>query len=608
MHAAIAVVAAVARATVPLPFRHVTLVDFEFGGGDGEAPRPVCLVAHELRSGRTHRVWEDELRRLRVPPYPTGSDSLLVAYYASAEVGCHLALGWPLPANVLDLHAEFRNLTNGLPLTCGASLLGALAHFGLSSIDVVDKDAMRQLALRGGPWTEEERAALLDYCATDVEALQRLLPVMQPSLDVPRALLRGRYMRAAAVIEANGIPIDTDNLRRLRDSWPRIQDQLISQINDEYDVFDGRTFKVEKWERWLVKNGIGWPRLPSGALALDDDTFREMARLHPRVSPIRELRHSLSQLRLNDLAVGHDARGRCLLSAFRARTGRNQPSNTKFIFGPSVWLRALIAPPPGQAVAYIDWSQQEFGIAAALSHDMAMLTAYESGDPYLTFAKQAGAVPADATKTTHASTRERFKACALAVQYGMGADALASRIGQCVAEARALLDMHRRTYATFWRWSDAALDYATLYGSLGTVFGWNLHTVAETNPRSIRNYPMQANGAEMLRLACCFAVERGIKLCAPVHDALLIEAPIDSIDEAVLSTQAAMAEASEIVLDGFRLRSDAKVVRYPERYMDPRGERMWSLVSDILGGAPVQQLPCTDAPPSDLLSVSSGEP
>ena len=49
---------------------------------------------------------------------------------------------------------------------------------------------MRQLALRGGPWTSEESAALLDYCQTDVDSLKRLLPKMLPSIDLPRALLR----------------------------------------------------------------------------------------------------------------------------------------------------------------------------------------------------------------------------------------------------------------------------------------------------------------------------------------------------------------------------------------------------------------------------------
>src|SRR5262249_6482488 len=144
----------------------------------------------------------------------------------------------------------------------------------------------------------------------------------------------------------------------------------------------------------LALQGIPWPRLDSGRLALDDGTFRDLARAYPeQIGPLRELRYALSQLRLNDLAVGPDGRNRVMLSAFQSRTGRNQPSNSKYIFGPAVWLRGLIQPGPGQAVAYIDWEQQEFGIAAALSGDPAMREAYLSGDPYLAFAKQAGAVP-----------------------------------------------------------------------------------------------------------------------------------------------------------------------------------------------------------------------
>src|SRR5262249_48012560 len=145
-----------------------------------------------------------------------------------------------------------------------------------------------------------------------------------------------------------------------------------------------------------------------------------------------------------------------------------------FIFGPSVWLRGLIKPPPGSAIAYIDWKQQEFGIAAALSGDQAMLAAYQSGDPYLAFAKQAGAVPADATGTSHKPQRELFKQCVLAVQYGMEEKSLALRIGQPVIVARGLLQAHRETYRTFWRWSDAAVDHAMLRGAIHTVFGWHL--------------------------------------------------------------------------------------------------------------------------------------
>jgi hypothetical protein len=259
------------------------------------------------------------------------------------------------------------------------------------------------------------------------------------------------------------------------------------------------SFSVERFENWLIAAGIPWPRLPSGALALDDDTFREMSKTHPRVAPLRELRHTLGEMRLfTDLAVGHDGRNRCLLSPFRSVTSRNAPSNAKFIFGPSCWLRSLIQPEPGQAVAYVDWSQQEFGIAAALSGDPAMMDAYASGDPYLRFAIQAGAVPSDATRVSHPAQRELFKTCALGVAYGMMEDSLAKRIEQPPCVARELLRLHRQTYPTFWRWSEAAVNQAMLHGSLWTVFGWTIHVGSGANPRSLANFPMQANGASGL--------------------------------------------------------------------------------------------------------------
>lgn len=379
-------------------FKEIWLVDFEFAASSGAVPEVRCLVALEYRSGRKIRLWADEIQGSAEPPYGVDSGSLFVAYYASAEMGCHLALGWDLPGHVLDLFAEFRNMTNGMATPCGSGLLGALTYFGLGAIYAADKDSMRQLALRGGEYSESEKQALLDYCESDVNALVRLLPMMLPKIDMLRALLRGLYMKAAARMEYHGIPIDTDVLVRLQQHWSAIQEKLITEIDRDYGVFEGRTFKAGRFAGWLAQHNIPWPQLPSGVLDLQDDTFREMARAYPEIAPLRELRVSLSQMRLADLAVGSDGRNRCLLSAFRARTGRDQPSNAQFIFGTAVWLRGLIKPKPGYGIAYIDWSQQEFGIAAALSGDPLMKAAYLSGDPYLAFAKQAGAVPLEATK------------------------------------------------------------------------------------------------------------------------------------------------------------------------------------------------------------------
>jgi hypothetical protein len=561
-------------------FREIVLADFEFEGGQGERPVPVCLVAHEVRSGNCFQIFQDQFGS--APPYANGADVLFVAYYASAELGCYRALDWPMPARILDLFTEFRDRTNGLPTPAGAGLLGALTYFGIDGMAATEKKELQE-AIGNGSWRERYTPAeILDYCAQDVTALARLLPAMLPAIDLPRALLRGRYMAAAAAMEFAGIPIDTEMLAQLRAGWTDIQDQLIAEIDSDYNVFDGRTFKADRFAAWLAGKGIPWPLLESGRLDLSDDTFRQVAKSCPAVSPLRELRSALSDLRLNDLAVGKDAHNRTILSAFRSRTGRNQPSNSKYIFGPSVWLRGLIKPPPGRGVAYVDWKQQEFGIAAALSGDAAMQVAYRSGDPYLAFAKQAGAAPAAATKETHGPTRELFKQCVLAVQYGMEAEALALRIGQPGIVARDLLRAHRETYRTFWLWSDAAVDQAMLTGALHTVFGWHIHIGENSNPRSLRNFPMQANGAEMLRIACCLATERGIEVCAPVHDAVLISAPLNHLDGDIAQMRVAMAEASRAVLDGFELGTDVNVIRWPARYTDPRGAVMWDRVAKLL--------------------------
>ena len=234
------------------------------------------------------------------------------------------------------------------------------------------------------------------------------------------------------------------------------------------------------------------------------------------------------------------------------------------------------------SLAHIDWSQQEYGIAAALSGDGAMKEAYRSGNPYLAFAIKAGQAPEGATKHTHKRLRDQFKAAVLAVQYGMGAESLASRIGESKARGRELLQMHREAYPDFWRWSDAAVDKAMIEGKLQSVFGWKINVSKDSNPRSLRNFPMQANGAEMMRLAMILMTRNSIRVLAPVHDAFLIESETDSLEESIERAKGHMRHASSIVLDGFELDSDAEVFSYPERFGSPGPESFFKKVIGIL--------------------------
>jgi hypothetical protein len=327
---------------------------------------------------------------------------------------------------------------------------------------------------------------------------------------------------------------------------------------------------------------MAWPRTERGYLKLDGDTFREMIPRYPQVRALAELRHMLGEMKLESLAVGPDGRNRTLLSPFGASTGRYTPSNTKYIFGPAVWLRGLIKPSEGRALAYIDWKSQEIAIAAALSGDPALLEAVQSGDVYLAFAKMAGLAPPDATSESHKQVRDMCKACVLGINYGMGANALALRTGLGKRESADLIRRFSQTFPVFTEWLEIAIARAQLHGYLSTRLGWILKTAAHHRPTAQRNFPMQANGNELLRLACTLATERGVQVCAPVHDAVLIEADVDRIDDAVSEMQTAMDDASRIVLHGLTIGTDAEIVRWPDRYADVRGREMWSRVMGLL--------------------------
>src|SRR5262249_40079154 len=151
-----------------LPFEEIWLHDFEFISRPGERPDVVCLVAHELRSAQTLRLWRNQLGPQ--PPYRTDSDALFVSFVANAECTCHLSLGWPLPARVLDLSPAFRNIVNGRTTPEGKGLIGALRYYGLDAIGSKQKDAMRERIQKGWPFTPEEQQKILDYCQSDTDS------------------------------------------------------------------------------------------------------------------------------------------------------------------------------------------------------------------------------------------------------------------------------------------------------------------------------------------------------------------------------------------------------------------------------------------------------
>ena len=377
-----------------LPFKNIYAIDFEFYGNDGDIPKIVCMVMQNIKTMEISRMWYNQLLEMKTPPFNMGENALLITYFAPAEIQSMLALNWSTEVSILDLFAEFRCETNGNPNVSRKTLVNALSYYELNHLIPEEKEEMRSLILSGGPWTKGQREDILQYCEQDVIALSPLFDAILKQnpwsdLRLNQALLRGRYMKAVGSMQHRGVPIDLEILQNLDIQWEQIKIDLIETVNKDFGVYSDGVFKEILFEAYLAQQNIAWPRLDSGRLMLDKDTFSSMSKSYPKVQPLHELRKTLSEFKLNKLAVGQDGRNRTLLSPFAAKTGRNQPSTAKFIFGPAKWVRGLIKPEMGMSLAYCDWSSQEIAIAAALSGDELLWKAYESGDPYIAFAIQA---------------------------------------------------------------------------------------------------------------------------------------------------------------------------------------------------------------------------
>ena len=86
-------------------------------------------------------------------------------------------------------------------------------------------------------------------------------------------------MRALAIAEFNGTPIDVDTLQQLRENWDHIKLDLIAEVDRDFCVYEGTRFSLKRFAVLLRRLGIhNWPTTATGGLSKSDETFKEMAR------------------------------------------------------------------------------------------------------------------------------------------------------------------------------------------------------------------------------------------------------------------------------------------------------------------------------------------
>jgi DNA polymerase-1 len=585
-------------------FTTIVVCDFEYEITDGDLPNVVCMAAHVLNENlqhvRTIRMWRGEFGK--DPPFDIGPNALFVAYSAWAEMTCFMTLNWKFPKHIFDLHTAYLAASNILlphdPDTVRKRerkrLSDACRAYNISGWENIDKPAIAE-AIGKGRWREYGQQAVLSYCEEDVANSAELLRAMLrgcsrfPPARVEHVLHWSNYAaKAVAEIQARGMPIDTT-------LWDLVQENKVAVIQyllRRFDPSHGTETQIytpdgqwsyARFESWLTNTGVtAWPRLDSGQLDVSGDAFGLMQHI-PGIEGLHALRDSLGVIVRAKLPIGRDGRNRPSLFPFCTASGRN--AQAKSLFNAHAGMRSFMLFPPDKIGVYLDWRTQEVGIAAARSGDKALMAAYRDGDIYHALALACGlTTDTDARhwKIHNQDARQRMKSLTLAVNYGMSVPSLARGLNRHPLIASAIIEKHRETFPTYWAWREEEVRQAMLAREIQTVFGWTLRLSTSPNQRTLFNFPMQGDGAEMLRLAAQRLCEAGLVPSMLVHDGILLE--VDS-EEQVAHSIEIMRWAGREVCNGFEIGVDVdqKLVG-GARYRDKRpvAQRMWQTVMDAL--------------------------
>jgi DNA polymerase I len=602
------------------PAEAVNAVSYQGRDGEthvdtGNLPVPVALTAYELRTKTRIAIGWPELLQQKDPPYPINDQQVFIAFYAAAEQLAHASLGWSFSPNIIDLYAEFRRafsfprlLTktpfykyNGVRLrqdpdpfpyppryvpelddfdpahSQSFSLLAAREAYRLPPLMSCDhKDAMRRRIMRGPPYQAEEMRDMLLYCSADTLALVDLLDAMVPEMNVDLALLRGDYVRAIAHQEHHGVPIDRQLFPQILESLPTIHRELIRATDAAYGFFDEGHFTESRFLHYLQAHRIPWLLTRTGKPSLRDEYLKEQCDIYPELEPFRQLRKTVVKGPKLIVPVGKDFRHRTMLSPFGTITGRNAPSRS--LFGQAKWMRFLAAAETSDHLyILLDWSQEELGIGACLSGDLARQRAYlgvGEGDQHRDFYM----ILADILGVT----RDQAKVFTLAEQYGAGPQTLARRLKWPTFVIRRFMRSLHHEFPVFYDWLDRIVNAAYRDGKLETALGWQLLIPKHgANVRTIGNFLIQGYGADLLRASVSTAIDQGLNVIATMHDSVLLYVPIEEAEAQREAMLEIMAEVSRELLDGFELIAKPDV-QTRERYVDDTGEAMWRMMLKIL--------------------------
>lgn len=476
-----------------------------------------------------------------------------------------------------------------------------------------------------------------------IELMEKLKPLWAKyGVTGKEVLFRGQFARECAIqyVESSGFPMDVEMLTKVFNNREEVKYKIGLDCNEAtgFEIYRAKvkkrpkelSFNIQAFTEFLKSFGLyqQWNKTEStNKVSTTEDEFEKWMEVDGFLSANKDLlaaiyyaRSTIKQLNSTDLLslLTKDGYIKTPPFPFDQKSGRSSPKpSLGFILNLAPWLRMCIKPKEGKAFISADWSQQEIALAGFLSGDKKLLESYNN-DHYITNAIACGFAPKGATKKSHPKERDMMKAPSLGIIYGMGIKSMAFRVeaamglvndpnkitldmwdkidGQFIKYqvdvsekaydiADKFIEGHKNYYTTYWDYVEEHAINSIERGYYKTpISGWYYFTRPDHKPTQLQNIPNQASGAAIMQLGYIIAsVKYGLSIVCSLHDALYIECDLDKVDQSKEKLLKAMAEAVSIFTGNqVVIRNEVKVFTTDNPYYDPRGERTFFLIKDLV--------------------------
>ncbi|MCZ2113236.1 MAG: DNA polymerase I [Anaerolineae bacterium] len=404
------------------------------------------------------------------------------------------------------------------------------------------------------------------YGAADADMTLRLVPVLQRELEekgLSRLLdLEMDLMPVLADMERAGVRIDVDFFRHMS------QDLAAAMLKLEQTIYEiaGEPFNINSTQQLsdilfkkLQLPHEGLKRIASGHYSTAADVLDSLKAADTTgiINAIIEYRE-LGKLKgtyvdaLPQLINPDTGRIHTSFSQTGAVTGRLASSNPNLQNIPirseiGQQIRRGFVTEPGWAFISADYSQVELRILAHITQDKALLQAFrENQDIHTATAAAIYGIPNDAVT----KNQRRFaKVINFGLIYGMGPFRLARETGLTLGEAEEFVRKYFDRFPGIERYLEETRRKARIDGYVETLFGRRRYfpvfksAMSSANRQAVNradreavNHPIQGTAADIIKLAMItlhaeLKKRYRARLLLQVHDELLLESPLEELDE-----------------------------------------------------------------------------